>query len=214
MNTPELETERLRLRRFTAEDAAAILAIFGDVEANTFLPWFPLKSLEEARQLFERQYQPVYRAERGYQYAICLKEDDIPIGYVKVDLDESHDLGYGLRHEFWHRGIAAEATRALVEQVRRDGLPYLTATHDVNNPNSGAVMKKLGMSINTPMRSSGSLRTSRCCSGSTRWIWTGIAAGHTSDTGSNPGSIWWSRAYSRAGILCLQKVHRDDMISP
>ena len=50
-----LETERLRLRRFTAEDAAAILAIFGDVEANTFLPWFPLKSLEEARQLFERQ---------------------------------------------------------------------------------------------------------------------------------------------------------------
>ena len=94
MNTPELETERLRLRRFTAEDAAAILAIFGDVEANTFLPWFPLKSLEEARQLFERQYQPVYRAERGYQYAICLKEDDIPIGYVKVDLDESHDLGY------------------------------------------------------------------------------------------------------------------------
>ena len=80
MNTPELETERLRLRRFTAEDAAAILAIFGDVEANTFLPWFPLKSLEEARQLFERQYQPVYRAERGYQYAICLKEDDIPIG--------------------------------------------------------------------------------------------------------------------------------------
>ena len=214
MNTPELETERLRLRRFTAEDAAAILAIFGDVEANTFLPWFPLKSLEEARQLFERQYQPVYRAERGYQYAICLKEDDIPIGYVKVDLDESHDLGYGLRHEFWHRGIAAEAARALVEQVRRDGLPYLTATHDVNNPNSGAVMKKLGMSINTPMRSSGSPRTSWCCSGSTRWIWTGIAAGHTSNTGSNPGSIWWSRAYSRAGILCLQKVHRDDMISP
>ena len=108
MNTPELETERLRLRRFTAEDAAAILAIFGDVEANTFLPWFPLKSLEEARQLFERQYQPVFRAERGYQYAICLKEDDIPIGYVKVDLDESHDLGYGLRHEF---GIGASLRR-------------------------------------------------------------------------------------------------------
>lgn len=78
----------------------AILAIFGDVEANTFLPWFPLKSLEEARQLFERQYQPVYRAERGYQYAICLKEDDIPIGYVKVDLDESHDLAMGCAMSF------------------------------------------------------------------------------------------------------------------
>lgn len=78
------------------------------MEANTFLPWFPLKSLEEARQLFERQYQPVYRAERGYQYAICLKEDDIPIGYVKVDLDESHDLGYGCAMSF---GIGASLRR-------------------------------------------------------------------------------------------------------
>lgn len=40
--------------------------------------------------------------------AICLKEDDIPIGYVKVDLDESHDLGYGLRMSF---GIGASLRR-------------------------------------------------------------------------------------------------------
>ena len=32
----------------------------------------------------------------------------VAIGYVKVDLDESHDLGYGLRHEF---GIGASLRR-------------------------------------------------------------------------------------------------------
>ena len=51
----------------------------------------------------------------------------------------------GLRRDFWHRGIVTEAARAVVERVRADGMPYLTATHDVNNPRSGAVMKRLGM---------------------------------------------------------------------
>ena len=135
-----LETERLILRPFAPEDLKALYRLLSDGTANKFLPWFPVKSLEETETFFRERFWG-----KPYHLAICLKEDDIPIGYVKVDLDESHDLGYGLRHEFWHRGIAAEAARALVEQVRRDGLPYLTATHDVNNPNSGAVMKKLGM---------------------------------------------------------------------
>ena len=66
-------------------------------------------------------------------------------GYIKVDLEEPHDFGYGFRKEFWHRGIATEAGKAVVEQVKKDGLAYITATHDKNNPRSGNVMKKLGM---------------------------------------------------------------------
>lgn len=60
-------------------------------------------------------------------------------------MEENHDFGYGLRREFWHRGIAAEAGKAVLEQVKKDGLPYVTATHDRNNPRSGNVMQKLGM---------------------------------------------------------------------
>ena len=43
-------------------------------------------------------------ANNEYSLAICLKDND-PIGYIKVDADESHDLGYALRKEFWHKGI-------------------------------------------------------------------------------------------------------------
>lgn len=145
MNTPAIETQRLRLRKFTPADIDALFAIYRDKEVNTYLPWFPLESLEEAKEFFEERYARAYAQPCGYRYAICRKEDDIPIGYVHVSMEENHDLGYGLRKEFWHQGIVQEACRAVVEQVRKDGLPYLTATHDVNNPRSGNVMKALGM---------------------------------------------------------------------
>lgn len=145
MNTPRIETERLILRKFTQEDIEALYCILKDEEVNTFLPWFPLKSMAEARAFFEARYAPKYRQARGYQYAICFKDLDAPIGYLGISMEEGHDLGYGLMQEFWHRGIVTEAGSAVLAQAKRDGLPYVTATHDVNNPNSGGVMRKLGM---------------------------------------------------------------------
>ena len=43
-------------------------------------------------------------------------------------------MGYGLRKELWRKGLCSEA-----------GIPYITATHDVNNPHSGQVMQAIGM---------------------------------------------------------------------
>ena len=120
MNTPALETERLILRRFSENDLEAIYRIFGDEEVNRFLPWFPLKSVEEARLFFEERYASKYALPQAYAYAVCLKKDDIPIGYVNVDMAEHHDLGYGLRKEFWNQGIMTEAGKAVAAQVKND----------------------------------------------------------------------------------------------
>ena len=60
-------------------------------------------------------------------------------------MDDSHDFGYALRKEFWHKGIVTEAGQAVVEQLRQDGVPYITATPDIRNPRSGGVMRRLGM---------------------------------------------------------------------
>ena len=145
MNTPTIKTDRLILRKFAEEDMEALFLILKDEEVNKFLPWYPAKSLEEARYFYEERYASVYAEPRGYAYAICLKKDNFPIGYIKVDMKEHHDLGYGLRREFWHRGIATEASKAVIKQVKKDGLPYRTATHDRNNPRSGGVMRNVGM---------------------------------------------------------------------
>lgn len=145
MNTPTLETERLILRKFTEADMEALFLILKDEEVNKFLPWYPIKNHEETRKFYEERYSVIYEQPQAYAYAICLKSDNFPIGYIKVDMEEHHDFGYGLRKEFWHKGIVTEAGKAVVEQVKKDGLPYITATHDRNNPRSGTVMQKVGM---------------------------------------------------------------------
>ncbi|HIT54106.1 MAG TPA: GNAT family N-acetyltransferase [Candidatus Fimivicinus intestinavium] len=145
MNTPTLTTERLILRKFAENDLEALYKILSDEEVNTFLPWFPLKSMEQTRAFYEERYAAKYAQPQAYAYAICLKADNYPIGYIKVDMEEHHDLGYGLRKEFWHQGIVTEACKALIAQVKQDGLPYITATHDRNNPRSGGVMQNVGM---------------------------------------------------------------------
>ena len=144
-NTPTLVTNCLILRRFTSDDVQAIFEIMSDPQVNTFLPLFPLKTMEEAMEHLKTQYLDRYHTEYGFNYAICLKTDPKPIGYIHLGTDEAHDLGYGLKKAYWHQGIMTEAARALVRQAALTQIPYVTATHDVNNPYSGAVMLNIGM---------------------------------------------------------------------
>lgn len=144
-NTPFLETNRLYLRKFTESDLEPLFLIMSDREVNTFLPWFPFESLEQTEKYLQGHFLDFYKEPSGYRYAVCLKTDNLPIGYVHMSQGESHDFGYGLRKEFWRQGIASEAAKAAVERIEKDGVPFITATHDVKNPASGAVMRKTGM---------------------------------------------------------------------
>lgn len=145
MDMVELRTKRLVLRPFGEGDLEAVYRIFGDVEVNRFLPWFPVGSLGEARDFYVRRLSNHGSGNGDFYYGICLKGGRGPVGYVNVGLDDSYDLGYGLCREFWGRGIATEAAKAVIGQLGRCGIPYVTATHDVRNPGSGRVMRRLGM---------------------------------------------------------------------
>ena len=134
-----LASPRLILRKFAPQDLDALFALLRDERVNAFLPWFPAKCREDAERFYQAQ------RENPDFFAICRREQPDPIGYIKVSNDESHDLGYALRREFWHQGIATEAGRTLLEYLRTRQIPFLTATHDVNNPRSGGVMQSLGM---------------------------------------------------------------------
>ena len=101
--------------------------------------------MEEAQRFFEERYEKAYGQSQACKYGVCLKTDNVPIGYVNVSMEDSHDFGYGLRKEFWHKGIITEAGQAVIGQLKEDGIPYVTATHDVKNVRSGQVMKRLGM---------------------------------------------------------------------
>ena len=133
MESKEIVTKRLLLRKLHKEDCGFFHKLLSDQEVNRFLPWFPVKSMGETEQFLKERYLTVYEKGQGYAYVICLKETGTPVGYVNISGEESHDLGYGLARQYWNQGIVTEACQGLIQKVKQEGLPYITATHDREN---------------------------------------------------------------------------------
>ena len=144
-NTPTLYTQQLILRQFNEMDLPALYDLLKDGEVNTFLPWLPVKNMEEAKSFLHSRFLNYYKQPSAYRYAICLKEDNKPIGYVCLSEDISHDFGYALKKDCWHKGYATQSAHAVIQRLKKDGYSYITATHDINNPRSGEVMKRIGI---------------------------------------------------------------------
>lgn len=94
--------------------------------------------MEEAKRFYEERYAAKYAQPQAYAYAVCLKADDYPIGYIKVDMEEHHDFGYGLRKEFWHKGIVTEAAKAVIKQVKRTACPISRQPMTETTPEAAA----------------------------------------------------------------------------
>lgn len=141
-----IKTERLVIRNFenTETDIQGVFNIFSDIEVNKFLPMFPLTNLKNAKDFYNKKIRPLKNS-KGFYYAICLLEDNVPIGYLTLTNDDSHDFGYGLIKKYWGMGIVTEAASATLNHIAAKNLDFFTATHDIKNIGSGKVMKKIGM---------------------------------------------------------------------
>ena len=140
MAISKIETNRLILRKFEKKDIQALYLLLKDEEVNTFLPWYPVKNIKDTEDFYKKHF-----ANKEYCFAICLKENNLPIGYIQMSESASHDFGYALRKEYWHQGIMSEAATIFMEMLKQEGVSFITATHDVFNINSGKVMQKIGM---------------------------------------------------------------------
>ena len=88
MDHLRLETNRLILRNFEEKDLPSLYLLLADQEVNTFLPWYPVKDMEETECFYEKRLK-----NKKYCFAICLRDDGRPIGYVHAEEDDSHDFG-------------------------------------------------------------------------------------------------------------------------
>ncbi|MEI0749069.1 GNAT family N-acetyltransferase [Brachyspira pulli] len=141
-----LNTKRLIIRKFNIDDTKSLFSILSDEEVNKYLPWFPFKSLEDTKNHLVNFYLKTNDNNNFYRYAVCLKENNIPIGYIHFENNnDNNDFGYGLKKEYWNKGIITEAAKTVIEELKRNNVKYITATHDRNNIASGEVMKKIGM---------------------------------------------------------------------
>lgn len=158
--TVTLETERLILRKFTKDDAEAVFRNWAsDDEVTKYLTWPTHKSVENSTGYIDFCLG-TYEADNSYQWGIVLKETGELFGNISaVKVEEEIDaveLGYVSGRRFWGHGYMPEAVKAVIafffEEV---GANRIYAEHDINNPNSGKVMRKAGMKYEGTLRQAG-----------------------------------------------------------
>ena len=145
-----LETERLALRQFTAEDAAFIVELVNEPSFIQNIGDRGVRSLEDAIRYLEAGPIPSYERNGFGLYLVQLKESGESIGMcglIKREALEDVDIGYAFLPKFWSKGYAVEAALAVKEQARRLRLKRLVAIVDPDNTGSIRVLEKVGLTF-------------------------------------------------------------------
>jgi ribosomal-protein-alanine N-acetyltransferase len=146
---PTLQTKRLLLGAFRAEDAPELQRLAGAREiADTTLA-IPHPYLLEHATTWISEHNREGR-EQSATFAIRLLATDRLIGCIGLrDIDRQHsqaELGFWIGVEWWGQGYAREAARATIRfGFEALQLNRIFAHHMVRNPASGRVLVAAGM---------------------------------------------------------------------
>ena len=150
-----LETERLTLRRFTADDADLLIELDSDPAVMRYLSGGTPTAPEVVRERYLPGIIGGYEKWRGDLGLFAAQEKDggAFIGWFCLrpepegPLDEV-ELGYRLRQAAWGRGYATEVSRALLAKAFA-GLGVRTVWAETMSVNQGSrnVMEKLAMTL-------------------------------------------------------------------
>lgn len=149
VGTQQIESARLVLRRMTEGDTAALYRNWAAYEDSyRYLRLDPLPDAKATRAFIERTARG-YKNPELYHWAVVEKQSGEPVGLCSLTTLSEHDetgtYAISLGSPFWNRGYAAEALTALLGFAFDEvGFNRIEAYHAVDNPASGAVMKKCG----------------------------------------------------------------------
>jgi RimJ/RimL family protein N-acetyltransferase len=146
-----VETQRLLIRELTIDDAEFIFRLVNEPSFLENIGDKGVRNLEDARQFILNGPWASHR-ERGYgQFLVELKEGGDPIGVCGLLYRESlnlSDVGGAFLPQYWGRGFAPEAARAVIEYGRSTlGIGSIVALTKKDNLPSIRVLEKLGMSF-------------------------------------------------------------------
>lgn len=147
-----LETDRLILRQFTADDADLIVELDADAEVRRYVQLNPTSREEAAEEIMPAwlRYHDRYP---GYGFWAAIERatgDFIGWFHLRPGLtdgrDDEPELGYRLRRASWGRGYATEGSRALIDKAFGDlGARRVWAETMAVNAASRRVMEKAGL---------------------------------------------------------------------
>jgi RimJ/RimL family protein N-acetyltransferase len=147
---PILETERLILRSFRADDVDAMAQLF----ASPDFMRFSLGVLTERKQtvaLIEK-VTGWDRAGMPSQFAVVPRGKDAAIGYCGFfhhsEVPGEVEIGYRLHPDYWNRGLITEAARTVRDHAFADlKLPRVISLIHPENIPSRRVAEKNGMKV-------------------------------------------------------------------
>jgi len=149
-----LETERLRLRRFTAADVDLLVDLDSDPAVMAWITGGRPTPREEIEQEVLPAFLAHYERLGGLGFwAADLRDGGDFTGWFHLRPERGAppgevELGYRLRAAYWGRGLATEGSRALVDAgFERFGAQRITANTMTVNTASRRVMEKAGLRL-------------------------------------------------------------------
>ena len=145
----QLYTPRLILRKLRAEDAPQYFQrLAGSSRVTEHMLFRTHQDLSESEASIKKALCR-YEEGRFYRWGIGLPGSGL-IGMIDLlafdEQGESCSFAYMLGEDFWGRGYATEAVKAVLDfGFREMELKRIHADHFAENPASGAVMRKAGM---------------------------------------------------------------------
>lgn len=175
-----LKTERLILRPWTEDDAEDMFRYAKDERVASPAGWKTHTSLEYSQDKLIKSYII------DENYAICLKEDNRPIGDIEIMIgadsnlpigENEGEVGFWLGVPFWGMGIASEALNEICRHSFCDlGLDKLWCEYFDGNKRSKRTMEKCGFvyhhtNRDTLWETTGEIRTEHVtCLEKEKWL--------------------------------------------
>ena len=149
-----LQTARLVLREFTADDAVLLVDLDSDPRVMRYISNGVPTPREEITAEHIPAYLAYHRAGPDFGFWVAqLRGTGAFTGWFHLRPEPGFpatdpELGYRIKHEFWGRGLATEGARALV--AHGFSVPSVTRIHANTmavNTASRLVMEKCGMDL-------------------------------------------------------------------
>lgn len=144
-----IETKRLQLRPFAAEDAAFVLELLNEPSWIQFIGDRNVRTLADARAYIANGPQAML-AQHGFSLLVAERKSDGAAlgmcGLIMRDTLPAPDLGYAFLPRHWGQGYAREAAEAVLQYGHQAlGIPRILAITAPDNHSSIKLLESIGM---------------------------------------------------------------------
>lgn len=145
-----IQTPRLSLREFTADDEHDAHEYASDVVVTRYTDWGPNTPAQTRDRINGYLEEQLTWPRDEVSLAVELRMERKVIGTIRLSVIDGQtrtaDFGFVINQRYWNQGYASEAARAILRAAfKMLSLHRLWATCDTRNVGSWRVLEKAGM---------------------------------------------------------------------